>query len=86
MGAPIRSWPPRRHWLPSIRWRWHRGIASYWLAGCWAAWTLLWLCFIAVGALQRQRWNRPVAWLTIAQSVLTAWLPGYLLLSGRMVL
>jgi hypothetical protein len=62
------------------------GVASYWLAGCWAAWTLLWLCFFVLGALQWQSWNRPVAWLTIAQSVLTAWLPGYLLLSGRLVL
>ena len=58
--------------------------AGYWLAGCWAAWTLLWLCFFVIRALQRQGWRRPVAWLTIGQSELTAWLPGYLLLSGRM--
>lgn len=61
------------------------GIASYWLAGCWAAWTVLWMCFFVIGALRQKRWNRPVAWLTIVQSVLTAWLPGYLLLSGRML-
>lgn len=52
------------------------GIAGYWLAGCWAAWTLLWLCFFVIGALQRQSWRRPVAWLTIGPSVLTTWLPG----------
>jgi hypothetical protein len=61
------------------------GIASYRLAGCWAAWTVLWLCFFVIGALRRKSWNRPVAWLTIVQSVLTAWLPGYLLLSRRML-
>ena len=59
--------------------------AGYWLAGCWAAWTLLGLCFFVIRALQRQGWRRPVAWLTIGQSELTAWLPGYLLLSGRML-
>lgn len=59
--------------------------AGYWLAGGWAAWTLLCLCFLVIGALQRQGWRRPVAWLTIGQSVLTAWLPGYLLLNGRML-
>lgn len=61
------------------------GFASYWLAGCWAAWAVLWLCFFVIGALRRTSWNRPVAWLAIVQSVLTAWLPGYLLLSGRML-
>ena len=55
-----------------------------WLAASWAAWTLLWLCYFVLGALQRASWTRPVAWLTITQAVLTAWLPGYLLLSGRM--
>jgi len=61
------------------------GVAGYWLAGCSAAWTLLWMCYFVIGALQRQSFHRPVAWLTTGQSVLTAWLPGYLLLSGRML-
>lgn len=59
-------------------------FAQAWMAACWAAWTLLWLCYFAISALQRSAWTRPVAWLTIAQGVLTAWLPGYLMLSGRM--
>ena len=64
------------------------GSAQNWgqacIAASWAAWTLLWLCYFVLGALQRASWTRPVAWLTITQAVLTAWLPGYLLLSGRM--
>lgn len=43
-------------------------------------------CFppVVTGALQRSSWTRPVARLRIAQGVLRAWLPGYLMLSGRM--
>ncbi len=55
-----------------------------WMAGNWAAWTVLWAAFFVLGALQRTRWTRPVAWLTIAQAIFTAWLPGYLMLTGRL--
>ena len=58
--------------------------ARLWWAACWAAWSVLWFSYFVLGALQRTRWQRPVAWLTIGQGVLTAWLPGYLLLSGRL--
>ncbi len=61
-----------------------QGLAQIWIVGCWAAWTLLWACYFVIGALQRVSWTRPVAWLTLAQAVLTAWLPGYLMLSGRL--
>jgi hypothetical protein len=54
-----------------------------WFAGSWVAWTVLWLCFFAIGALGHKRWTRPTAWFTLAQAVLTAWLPGYLLLTGK---
>jgi hypothetical protein len=60
-----------------------RTAVDHWLAGCWAAWVLLWLGFFVIGALRRTAWTRPVAWLAIAQGVLTAWLPGYLMLTGR---
>ena len=63
-----------------------RGLTELWLAGCWVAWALLWLCFFAMGVLKRSGWGRPVAWLTIIQAVGTAWLPGYLLLTGRLAL
>ncbi len=55
-----------------------------WMAVNWAAWTVLWAAFFVIGALKRSHWTRPVAWMTIAQAIFTAWLPGYLMLTGRM--
>lgn len=57
---------------------------SAWLAACWGLWSLLWAGHFVTGALQRRSWVRPVAWLGIAEAVGTAWLPGYLLLTGRL--
>ena len=54
-----------------------------WMAANWGAWAVLWAAYFVLGALQRTAWTRPVAWLTIAQAVVTAWLPGYLMLTGR---
>lgn len=58
--------------------------SEQWMAANWAAWTVLWAAFFVIGALQRTRWVRPVAWMTLAQAIFTAWLPGYLMLTGRM--
>ncbi|MBB4842686.1 hypothetical protein HNP55_001201 [Paucibacter oligotrophus] len=56
---------------------------SVWLGWCWAAWALLWLMFFVLLAL-----GKPIAKLTgavtLAQGVLTGWLPGYLILSGML--
>lgn len=60
-----------------------RGLSPSWIAACSAAWTRLWLCYLVFGALQRSTWTRPVAWLTFAPGVFTAWLPGHLMRSGR---
>jgi hypothetical protein len=60
-------------------------LQGAWLAACWAAWAVLWTGFFVVGVWPRTSWRRPLAALSIAQGVLTAWLPGYLLLSGRIV-
>lgn len=61
-----------------------RTVGEYWMAGNWAAWTLLWLCFFVLGVLKRPALTKPVAWLTLVQSIVTAWVPGYLMLSGRL--
>jgi len=61
-----------------------RTAAQYWAAASWGAWAVLWSCYFVIGSLHRSGWTRPVAWLTIAQGVVTAWLPGYLMLSGRL--
>ena len=59
-------------------------LGGQWMAVNWAAWTVLWAAFFVIGALQRTGWTRPVAWMTIAQAIFTAWLPGYLMLTGRL--
>ncbi len=61
-----------------------QSLSQSWMAICWFAWAILWFCYFFIGALQKSSWIRPVAWLTIIQGVLTAWLPGYLMLSGRL--
>lgn len=52
-----------------------------WLALSWAAWSVLWFLNFLLLAL---RWpiKRPTAWVTLASGILTAWIPGWLLLSG----
>lgn len=61
-----------------------RGLADAWLAASWVAWAVLWAGFFVVGVFKRPAWTRPVAWLAIVQSIATAWLPGYLMLTGRL--
>lgn len=55
-----------------------------WWALCWALWAALWAGHFLTGALRRDRLKLPVAWASVAQGVVTAWLPGYLLLTGRL--
>lgn len=57
---------------------------ALWWAACWALWAALWAGHFLIGALRRERLRLPVAWASVAQGVLTAWLPGYLLLTGRL--
>ncbi len=56
---------------------------DWWLGLSWGAWALLWLMFFLLLAL-----NKPIlrqtAVFAIGQGVLTAWLPGYLLLTGAL--
>jgi putative amide transporter protein len=57
---------------------------THWLTVCWAAWAALWFSYFILGVYKNPNWIRPVAFLTIIEAVLTAWLPGYLILSGHM--
>lgn len=61
-----------------------RTDAEHWMAANWAAWTLLWFGFFVMGALKKSGWAKPVAWLAMVQAIVTAWIPGYLMLSGRL--
>ena len=61
-----------------------QGAASlwgYWFGLCWAAWAVLWFMYFLLLAMQK-----PIAKVTGAvtclQGIVTAWLPGYLLLGG----
>lgn len=54
---------------------------GFWFGLCWAAWSFLWFLFflLLVG-------KKPIAKLvgavTVAEGVLTGWIPGYMLLNG----
>lgn len=71
----------------AIAWEQYSGSATfwdYWLSLSWAAWAVLWFSYFLLGVYKPAGLARPVAILTIFQGVTTAWLPGYLLLSGHM--
>jgi len=57
---------------------------DYWLTISWGCWAVLWFGFFLLGALGKKGITRPVAYLAIAEGIFTAWVPGYLLLSGHM--
>jgi hypothetical protein len=52
-----------------------------WFALCWAAWGVLWLLFFVLLVMKKPI-AKFVGGVTVAQGVLTGWLPGYLLLNG----
>ena len=52
-----------------------------WLGINWAAWAVLWFMYFLLLALKKPI-TRLTAYVTSAQGVLTAWLPGFLLLNG----
>ncbi|MGB3633425.1 MAG: AmiS/UreI family transporter [Rubrobacteraceae bacterium] len=55
-----------------------------WLAFDWTVWAVLWFVYwllLAVGMTQLTRFS---GWFTIAVGVVTAWIPGYLLLTGTL--
>jgi hypothetical protein len=52
-----------------------------WLGADWAIWAVLWFLFWVLLALQAPI-ARLVGWLTVFVAIATAWLPGYLLITG----
>jgi hypothetical protein len=53
-----------------------------WLGLNWLAWAVLWFLYWVLLALGRPI-ARLAAWVTLIEGIVTAWIPGYLLLSGR---
>jgi hypothetical protein len=56
-----------------------------WLGLDWAAWAVLWFMYFLLLALKRPI-ARITGWVTLVEGIFTAWLPGYLILSGRLSL
>lgn len=56
---------------------------DWWMGANWAAWAVLWGLFWALLALGRDI-GRGTGALCIVQGVLTGWLPGFLVMSGRL--
>lgn len=55
-----------------------------WLALNWSAWAVLWFVYWLLLALGMGQLTRFSGWLTVAVGVITAWVPGYLLLTGTL--
>lgn len=56
-----------------------------WFGLCWAAWAVLWFLYWVLLALKRPI-ARFTGGLTVAEGILTGWLPGFLLLFGYLSL
>lgn len=57
---------------------------DFWLATSWGCWAMLWFGFFLLGARGKNTLTRPMAYLAIFEGIFTAWIPGYLMLSGHM--
>lgn len=55
-----------------------------WLAFNWSAWAVLWFVYWLLLGLGMGQLTRFSGWLTIVLGIITAWIPGYLLLNGTL--
>lgn len=56
-----------------------------WLGLNWAAWAVLWFLYFMLLALQRPI-RRLTAYVTTVEGVVTAWIPGFLVLNGYLAI
>lgn len=56
---------------------------GFWFALCWAAWAVLWFLFFLLLVGQKPI-AKLVGGITVAQGILTGWVPGYMLLNGML--
>ena len=56
-----------------------------WLGLNWAAWAVLWFLYFLLLALQRPI-QRLTAYVTTVEGVVTAWIPGFLVLNGYLAI
>jgi hypothetical protein len=59
-------------------------VSDFWLATSWGCWAVLWFGFFLLGVMGKTALTRPIAYLAVFEGIFTAWIPGYLLLSGHM--
>ena len=55
-----------------------------WLGLNWLAWAVLWFLFFLLLARRMTQLTKLTGWLTLLEGIVTGWIPGYLLLSGRL--
>lgn len=55
-----------------------------WFAFCWLSWGVLWFLFFLILALGRTKLTPMTGALCALQGIYTGWIPGYLLLVGKM--
>ena len=58
------------------------GVREVWMAASWAIWGVLWFLYFALLALKRPI-QRATGIVTLATGIVTGWLPGILILDGR---
>jgi len=55
-----------------------------WLGLDWLAWAVLRFLYFVLLALRRASIASLVGWVTLIEGIVTAWIPGYLVMSGRL--
>jgi hypothetical protein len=54
-----------------------------WLGLNWLAWAVLWFMYFLLLAAKRPI-GRITGWVTLVEGIVTGWIPGYLVMSGRL--
>lgn len=57
------------------------GVWPIWLGIDWLAWSVLWLMYFLLLTVKRPI-AKATGWMTLVQGIVTAWIPGFLLLNG----
>ena len=59
-------------------------VRGWWLAFCWSMWAVLWF-FYFLNLVYQKYTNQSIGRLTVFVSIFTAWLPGFLIVSGYLI-
>lgn len=68
-----------------MEWQGAETFGQKWLALNWGAWAVLWFSFFVLNVLDKKRsLSKAIGWMVILQGILTAAVPGFLLLVEKM--